>query len=233
VALGLSQRALPRMGWQAVAGVPARWCTTSSRSPQAPHALLRASPRLAHLQVRRELASLLRDVTGLVGLEPMLQQMAGLVQEAVAQHRQRVAAPGSPSSSAAVWVGLENLMYTANVVMGGCGGRRRWRCRLQALGSGRSGAAAAGLVKRLQGCPGCVPAAAVLQGAPSGWRCCCAAAGANKDELGSPSVLELVHAAAYSVGQFSGGRAVARWRAQVARWWAHGARLSGCAPTGP
>ncbi len=69
-------------------------------------------------QVRRELASLLRDVTGLVGLEPMLQQMAAMVQEAVATHQQRVAAPGSPSGSAAVWVALENLMYTANVVMG-------------------------------------------------------------------------------------------------------------------
>lgn len=72
-------------------------------------------------QVRRELASLLRSVTSLVGLEPMLQQMAAMVKDAIShqqQEQQAAAPPGSPSAAAARWVSLENLMYTANVVMG-------------------------------------------------------------------------------------------------------------------
>jgi hypothetical protein len=69
--------------------------------------------------VRRELASLQRSVTSLVGLEPMLQQMAVMVKEAIAQQQQQEQqAPGSPGAAAARWVNLENLMYTANVVIG-------------------------------------------------------------------------------------------------------------------
>jgi hypothetical protein len=86
-----------------------------------PHHCPSPAPLCPAPQVRRELASLLRSVTSLVGLEPMLQQMAAMVKDAIShqqQEQQQAAPPGSPSAAAARWVTLENLMYTANVVMG-------------------------------------------------------------------------------------------------------------------
>lgn len=64
--------------------------------------------------VRRELASALRDITALVGLDTMLQYMASVVQAAAHTAQQRQ--PGELPD----WLDLECALYAANVVLGRC-----------------------------------------------------------------------------------------------------------------
>ncbi len=68
-------------------------------------------------QVRRELASAIRDITGLVGCGGMLLYMASLIQGAWGALSQQ--------GGAQQWPSLECTLYTANVVLGQGGQARR------------------------------------------------------------------------------------------------------------
>jgi hypothetical protein len=84
------------------------------------------------LQVRRELASALRDITCLVGSAGMASFMAAVVQAAWQQYQSAVAvAVGGacgltqsqhPVLPAASWTHLECALYAANVILGQTGG---------------------------------------------------------------------------------------------------------------
>lgn len=77
---------------------------------------------LDHLQVRRELASALRDINGLVGQEHTLQYMWGLVGVTLASLNQQAAAAQStamsPQAHVRAWCQMECAVYAANVVLG-------------------------------------------------------------------------------------------------------------------
>jgi hypothetical protein len=90
----------------------------SSRPPHTRAPLHRPAPPP---QLRRELASALRDVTALLGLPAMLQYMLQLLRSCF----ERLGAGNGASNGAiggsageAPWVALESVLYAANVVLG-------------------------------------------------------------------------------------------------------------------
>lgn len=76
------------------------------------------------LQVRRELASALRDINGLVGQEHTLQYMWGLVSVTLASLNQAATQAQGQAINAQThvraWCQMECAVYAANVVLGRC-----------------------------------------------------------------------------------------------------------------